>query len=427
MDYVPRHGKDAPKGEMAPRGRARHIVTVAIVLAILFSPALFWGLSEAAVDVPLWLRGRLADWLVGYAPTIEWPQTPEEAAREFRDGKLQTTIEDALSQQIPLKAEAMMASGELQRLAIRASNLGFQWPAYPTFYGSAYYYLTEHDAIRTVKDGSLVDGWRRFSDQFASFASAHPEVEFRAYVVAEALDLDVNEALALTSDPVEATDCGEIIQNATAGMPNVQVLMEDYDDPAAYYNDYFKGDNHWTGSAAIRAYNRVAESLGMDALVQGEEVPYPIPWIGSSARAGLYWLLDDAVDIRNDYSSLTLDTEDGVRNGNDRSFYEDSNLQEQFTIYYGRYFGSYHGTVDNAALDDGSSAILVSDSFGAAFLEPMATDYQHVEALDWFYGSSTGELSLAEEIEQTNAKTVVFLSIPLDYSQVLDRHPNMFR
>ncbi len=431
FDTTPAH---APEPR-APRATWTDVLVCAVTCVLMCGALALWGLKECGVTLPVWLDGETANHLAGAVYGAPWPESLAEVPEAFSKGELQEAFDTRITQNIPARAVALMGNTALQRSAIKASNTLFRWPAYPTYYGSNYFYFDEFDALLPAPLTNMTDGWEDFGTQIAGFAERHPDVEFLVYVSTESSDADVNPVYAYREGADSIEDFGAILEDTLQSSSNVRTIVEDFSSPDDYYELYFKSDNHWTILGAEAGYNRIAEEMGLPALeVDGTKELSP-RYLGSWSRLGLADVTDAPTDIDEDFSDLTITTTNNVYNGNDHSSYDEAtelfkaiNFVQEYYNLFGIYSTDGIVSIDSAlvAPEDCRPTIVVCDSYGYQSGRMLARGFGHVDLRYWLYVFDEGDQRLEDTLAETGDKTVVFLAAPQYYSTFLSRHPHFF-
>lgn len=412
-----------------PGRRVRDAIALVVLLVVMLAPCACFILEHAGLALPQWLDGSTAAYLSG--SSVEDPFTEDGAAAwkaSLTEGGFKGKVEGYVLDNTPFRAQALIANAELQRDAIRASNLLFQWPAYPCYYGSQNYLISEYDAVKPVQNTGLVSGWQRFSQELAAFSAAHPTTQFAVVLPAESTEPASNPAIALTSNGVTNEEMAATFEASLADAPNVSVIAQDFESGSDYYDQYFHYDHHWTAAGAVAAYNQLAEATGLEALEVEGIVEQPVGYMGSLSRQGLTGTWDSATDISNSFSDIRFtDANGNTVSAADHSYYDSLPNAQKFTDYYSSYFSGLNGVFENDAAPLQETVLEVSDSFGDAFTRLIATSASRVVNVDWLTQESSGEGSLAELMAEEDPQLVVLVGTPWNYASMCDRYPNFFK
>ena len=166
--------------------------------------------------------------------------------------------------------------------------------------------------------------------------------------------------------------------------------VETYDALRAHRDEYifFRTDHHWTQLGAYYAYVGFCKVKGIEPfeLSSREEVVYE-PFLGSfygELQLPAMAANPDAMHcyIPNGTNDLTYWTEDGEQfEGNviaDASIYDDNAKYLAFIM------GDQEcQIIENPAVTDGSSCVVIKDSYGCAFVPNLVDNYQTVYVLDF--------------------------------------------
>lgn len=418
--------------------KARNITLIAILSALLISPLLLFGAQHLAkAPLPSWLTAEDATYLSGDTEAAK--VRPYANLKGFLSTDLQSALESRIESYVPLKATVLLGNASLQRAAIAASNNFFGFEAYPTFFGSEHIYLPAQDAVAAAPlpaDDTMLHGIEEFAQQLAGYATAHPELEF-CLVLADQSDTSAaNPAASLVSNAFSTEDVEEILATP-AKLDNVHLVCVAYDDPDAYYRDYYKTDHHWNGYGALAAYRMVSQEMSLadsrdnntSAVTFGDLVME-----GSYAREGLMFVDDKAREPRYDTSGLTLDskkiapvllpTEEGVE-----ELLSDHNtaIYNFYSKWYGTYQQAAKAPLVNEAAPSSDNALIVMDSFGNALHWLIAQNYRETFCCSDNKGASSGKgVTLDERIASSRATTIYFIQNVSAYSRLTSYHPDYF-
>ena len=123
---------------------------VAVACLFLIGPLMLSLIDACSPTViPSWLGSEEALY-------IEGNKSQSESIREalsveaFLAKDLQDALEGELGQNIPLKAAALLGNARIQCASISMSNMIFDYPCYPTYYGSNYVFDPENSSINKV-------------------------------------------------------------------------------------------------------------------------------------------------------------------------------------------------------------------------------------------------------------------------------------
>ncbi len=425
----------APGASAAPGMRMRNIVITVVLCLFMAGPALLYGASIAGVQLPTWFTAEDARWLSGAVKNVDVAGNLN--VEGFASKDLQHAIEDTVGNHVPVKAHALLGNASLQRTGIAASNALFSWPCYPTHFGSTTLYLPASDALSPLPDAASEEasvGLRSFAAGIVDAAQRHQDVRFCVLMVPGHRTPAVSPAYDLSSNPLTASWCFSILEEALAGQDNVLALTQEYSSEDAYYDEYFRTDHHWKASGALSAYRLVEDALGLKATsaIGGERIPIEnYRFFGSRTRTGLMMVSEDVFDTNSDFSQLQVKEPEGdpYPYNHDR-FLDDAGNGRQY-----RFHDSYYDFLPNktvfvneGAPEDGPKALVVTDSFGGDIEPMLALSYRETHVA--FDLASNGYWEKAASFEQLvgerEYRDVFIVASPTDMISLVDDAPGYF-
>ncbi len=175
---------------------------------------------------------------------------------------------------------------------------------------------------------------------------------------------------------------------------------------------YYNTDHHWTALGAYYAYLEFCEAKGFTPheLSDFTEVQYP----GFLGTFYSYSNQSEALANNPDtvYGYIPMGTNDETVTDADGSTYELNVVNDMSNSSAGSKYSAFLGgdqaltEIHNPNITDGSSILLVKESYGNAFAPFLVDHYQNVYIVDYRY--YTG--SLIDFIESKNIKDVLFLN-----------------
>ncbi len=178
---------------------------------------------------------------------------------------------------------------------------------------------------------------------------------------------------------------------------------------------YFRTDHHWTALGAYYAYEQFCTDSGQSAVAldQFEEVKY-------DNFRGSFYRDTKASSLRNHpdtvYAYIPPST-------NTITITDDKNSTWDWTVVtnvsdwassskYNTFIGGDNplSHIENPNKKDGSSILLIKESFGNSFAPFLVENYQHVYILDYRYFPDVDNRSLSEVVKDLNINDVLFLN-----------------
>lgn len=271
----------------------------------------------------------------------------------------------------------------------------------------------EENGVYIGKDGYLIEKFERPDQEVLNntlnamidLKEKYPDIDHYAMIIPTASEIlkDKLPALALTADQetyIEKTN--QFLNEKEITTINVSDTFRKSLNQQLYY----KTDHHWTTSAAYLAFQRFAETTGIDAsAVTYEKLTVTNQFQGTlSAKSGCRTSLKEEVDVflpkknenttQEQISSIVEYTDEQKKTG---SFYDTDSLDQRNA--YEVFFGGNHGllkiktpTVENKRL------LVLKDSYANCFLPFLAPYYREIVVVDprYYYGD-------LEELMQTES------------------------
>lgn len=179
---------------------------------------------------------------------------------------------------------------------------------------------------------------------------------------------------------------------------------------------YFRTDHHWTALGAYRAYQDFAKAAGVHVADLNKEFNEKVfeGFTGSFYRNLMSSTLANSPDTiyayePKDVTKATISWANGKVSEypiiNDVSDY--SNTQK-----YSTFIGSDNPftVIENPKITDGSSILVIKESFGNCFAPFLAESYQHVYVVDYRYYKQIDSRKLVDVVTDYNIKNVLFLN-----------------
>ena len=175
---------------------------------------------------------------------------------------------------------------------------------------------------------------------------------------------------------------------------------------------YFRTDHHWTATGAYYAYQELAKAKGITPtpLANYEKKEFP-GFLGTFyAGSNQSPKLGDTPDTVVAYMpKATNDLQFTDREGNVINWNVVMDVSEYgAAMKYSAFIGgdNPYAVVHNPTLTDGSSCVIVKESYGNAFVPFLVDHYQTVHVVDYrYYGGN-----LLEFVEQNGVQDVIFVN-----------------
>ena len=194
------------------------------------------------------------------------------------------------------------------------------------------------------------------------------------------------------------------LQNPIVTLPIHQVMDDHIDEYI-----YFRTDHHWTGLGAYYASRYFLDAMGREypALEEYETFTYET-FLGSLYVHTKSQLLKDYPDRLVAYLPLNVSDVYTLDRYGKATVHP---LIHQNIVTQNKYLAFCNGDhayyeVHNESVNDGSSVLIIRESFGNAFIPMIADSYEYVYAVDYRYWRE----DLKAFVEEKGIDTVLFLN-----------------
>lgn len=181
---------------------------------------------------------------------------------------------------------------------------------------------------------------------------------------------------------------------------------------------YFRTDHHWTALGAYYAYEAFCKAKGIEAndIDSFEKVEYP-NFVGS-----LYASSNQVAALKNNPDTVIAYIPKAT---NQMMFIDHKGATVHWSIVNdvsaydsGSKYSTFAGAdepfsqIDNPNLSDGSSCVVIKESYGNAFVPFLVDHYQHVYIVDYryFYKYPKYNNSLVQLVQENNIQDVIFIN-----------------
>ena len=262
------------------------------------------------------------------------------------------------------------------------------------------------------------------SEKYAALitkAAAQLEGKATVYDMIIPLSSSVNLS-AKELEQVGSSDAKKAIDKMFAGMSGV-VPVEVYDTLRDHNDEYlyFRTDHHWTALGAYYSYVKFCQAAGKE--------PYPLSaWqeyqfegflgtlyaeAGSPAQLGNTpdtvhaWVPNGTNDIYiTDKTGNRLRYRGGLVRTDTDTFYANAASKYNCFIMGDNPLSEIH----HETVTDGSSIVVVKESFGNSLVPFLVDHYEYVYVIDYRYFTNTTGKTLAEFVTEKNVDTVLFIN-----------------
>lgn len=186
-----------------------------------------------------------------------------------------------------------------------------------------------------------------------------------------------------------------------------------YDLMRSHRNEYiyFRTDHHWTALGAYYAYTAFMAQLGKNAYSLDSFKEHDMgAFVGSYYTQTRVSTLNNKPDRLVAYEPFSTNSLKMINNEND---FIDYNIVTDVsgwntTSKYSAFIGgdNAYTEINNPAIMDGSSVLVIKESFGNAFVPFLVENFQNVYVIDYRYYDGT----VSELVDKYNIENVVFVN-----------------
>jgi hypothetical protein len=356
---------------------------------------------------------------------------PKFTLESFLSGEYTNQIALWYSDTYPLREPMIEANGAIESLyGIREEQVigGGNADNIPTDKPSDIIFNPTDDGKGESVEGMYLNGNTAYQLYFFNQQNSDSYVslinEFASQVEGKAKVYDLiaplHYQIALSAETVKkynASDCGEAIDymysNLSDGVITVNALPELISHNDEYL--YFRTDHHWTARGAYYAYVAFCEAKGITptSLDDYQRLQFD-GFLGT-----LYANANQPATMKNDPDYVEAFVPNGI---NEETVYDsDGNVLGEFAVVYkgadkydagNKYLTFIAGDqplieIHNPKISDGSSIVVVKESYGNAFVPFLVDSYEYVYVID--YRAWSG--SLADFVTEKSIDDVLFLNV----------------
>ncbi|MBQ7173680.1 MAG: hypothetical protein IJR88_06155 [Clostridia bacterium] len=207
--------------------------------------------------------------------------------------------------------------------------------------------------------------------------------------------------------------------SAMQGVKTVEVL----DLLKSHKNEYlyFRTDHHWTALGAYYSYTAFCKAAGISPKSLSDWQKYEFQgFLGTlyneAGKPSVLTNNPDTVEawVPNGTNDIYITDKNG-----ERSRYRSGVVRVDTDKFYAAAGSKYNcfimgdnplSEIHNETLHDGSSIIVVKESFGNAFVPFLVDHYEYVYVVDYRYFTPTTGKTLSQFVAETGAKNVLFIN-----------------
>ena len=257
-----------------------------------------------------------------------------------------------------------------------------------------------------------IGGINRAAERLESIASVY------STIVPNSMDICVPESVR---SGINTSDQSQAIEYFYSSMDDAVTTVNVFDTLLSHSAQgeylYYRTDHHWTALGAYYAYCEFAAAAGRpvaDLETDFEEHDFG-DYLGSFYRETISSAMEKNPDTVYAYepvdtNAITIHWEDGTVW--DYTVISDVTDWSVTNKYASAFIGgdNPYSVIENPNIQDGSSILLVKESYGNCFAPFLVESYQYVYVVDFRYYSDTESGTLLELVQSQNIQDVLFLN-----------------
>lgn len=364
--------------------KSRNIITCALMLVVLFG-GIMYKIADKIELLPAGLDNGSYSYLEGGA----LQKLPEFSLDRITSGIFQDEVEAYVSACFPSRDRALLANAAAQRSVIELAALPFSFTCFPTQFGGTKLYDRVSSGLfelPATSDRSTMGNLEEFAASVTAMHDSNPGCNVVVFVPDCTRVTEANPSSELVHNSLSHADLLEYLSNAID--PDVEVTHFESKDSDEFFELFYKTDHHWTIDGAYRAYQTIAQVLGLETISPLSRVSYDgYPSYGSIARQGLYLTADDHISdfVFPDFDgTVIVNGEIKPRDG--KTSFADGSVDEGLAVFrsYESYFGMNYSVVqyaNNSSKND-RNLLIVGDSFTQPVEPMLAASYKNTFSID---------------------------------------------
>lgn len=324
------------------------------------------------------------------------------------DGSFQDSVEDALSDQVPLAQVMKKIYNEGGSRLVLGAMSGFletKPPYYVSLLGTKLF-AGDYLVYDTYTMERVAENLGKKADNLNAQFAAHPELDFYAYYIEK--DTDVNLETGEKPGIYEA-----LAQKLE--LPEDHAARFQVDGFEDFGRDFFRTDHHWNQVGSYRGYREVLNLLGVsDAPLAplGEETvaeDFSGSKAGSAGMRGVF--TEGFAAYRFDFPEMeiTVNGEPAGDYGNQEAYLNGTAAEP---LSYGNFYGGDFGEVIfDTGREDRENLLVVGESFDNAILKLLASHFGRTYSVDLRnYEQAMGSaFAFSPYVEQNQIGTVLLI------------------
>ena len=333
-------------------------------------------------------------------------QIGELSLSAFADGSFQASMEDALSDQLPL-AQTMKKRYNDWNNQFVLSKLSDFMKSHPDRYIVFFDMLTFGGENIVYRPRNLADVSGFIDarvDNMNTLMAQNPNVEYFTYFIEKDTDLNFE-----TGEKIGAY---EYVLDRLE-MDKSHIARFEINDFETFREYFYRTDHHWNYKGSYQGYREVAELLGVDELLTpAEEIDtgYILSGSKSAAIGGAKYFKEPFSAYRFDFPAMdiTIDGEPAEDYGNQDAYFAGSPEGVAYGLFYG---SDCAEIVFDTHQADKRNILILGESFDNAILKLLAPGFHKLYSVDL---RANEDFVFSDYLREHEIDTVLFIG-NLDY------------
>lgn len=348
---------------------------------------------------------------------------PEDELCVF-DRSLQKAVDDALSDQFPLRIKLIQLARALERYQIHAAYALLPDPAIPADLDNDYLIMRDEPVfiqyplprswVSTQTINERIDNYQQVMDKY-------PGIHFSIFYLERMAFAPYNPAAEYFSGSDKRSSFHYFMENKPDGLGISTLLLDNYQD---FKQNFFRTDHHWNARGAWQGYQRIYDMLAenypeISPKLQLKEfrTVEGVNFCGSYARRTLVPCQPEPFEVAivdlPPYRSFIDGEEQPV--GNRQEYLAGDFESEIYTNHYAQYYGFVEDQI-TFEFDNGSdrNLLIIGNSYTQAVQLFIAAHYHRTYIVNFRENS---DFNLAEFLENHQVDDVLILGDILTYGR----------
>lgn len=376
--------------------------TILIFFLVLFLVPLFWAIRGANPErfsvienrtlAEFSLEDRLLFSAVKQLARGDLKSFSEVVDTQFHKRAFQNDFAKAVSDQFPLRIQAVQASKAINRLIISGAYAFLPDQAIPADMQSEFY-VTRDKQHLLYRPVSFTEEQKQVIDErlanYQYLIETYPQINFSAYYLERLQYSPYHPINDYFNDVDERRSLTYFEENKPDELLFEKNMLNDFEDHVKYY---YTSDNHLNIRGMVEIYNEVYDLLKQnypeisDRVDVKEYVTFPgVQFLGGLARITLFPLEPELFEVAvyDVPPYKIIDDGEEIIYTRSADYWAGTNSFDRYANHYGDYFGLLKSNLEYHS-DNGSerNLLYIGDSFSIPIYPMIASHYKNTHFID---------------------------------------------